>query len=199
MKFKTFLLSALFTFSLYPSHAQEESSLPGNLEQQYQEMKQNAETYNEYKVIRESRLDEWFAVIQDSLQNLKLKVINEKKYSTALNDTIASINLKRDELANSVQEYDYGQTHISVIGIDFTKKGFILLTFIIEAILIIILAVLLFKFFDNQRVTTDTVREHERLVSEYEEYKKRALEKQSKLARELQTARNKLDDLRRKR
>lgn len=196
MKSTVFL--SILLLSIFSAYAQEQN-LPSNLDNQYSDLKEKAETYNEFKVIRETRLDEWYNVIQDSIRNLKSQIVDEKKYSEGLNDTISSINSRMEQLTNSVQEFEHGQTHITVLGIDFTKKGFVILTFIVEAILVIILIILSFKFYDSHRVTSETLREHEHQTQEFEEYKRRALEKQTKLARDLQTAQNRLDELRKKR
>jgi len=199
MKMRSRLLAALILLLPFASTGQDESTSSKDLSQQYKELKEAAETYNDYKVIRESRLDDWFKAIGDSLQSLRSEVRKEENYSSKLNDSIASLNSEMNELNNSMAEYEEGQTHISVLGINFSKKGFVLLFFMIIAALAATLVFLIIKFIDNQRITSETVREHTQLTTEFEEYKKRALEKQTRLARDLQTARNKLEESRRKR
>lgn len=192
------LITVLLSFSI-TAFSQADQSAVKKLVDQYNDLKANTETYNEFKVIREARLDQWFAVVQDSIKTLKTKIVEERSAISKLQDTLSSFDSEKQKLLSSLSEFEYGQTHISVLGIDFSKSGFIVITFIVEIGLLFTLGFLSFRYLDNQRVTSETIKEHNRLQKEFEEYKKRALDKQTRLARDLQTERNRLEEQRRKR
>jgi F0F1-type ATP synthase membrane subunit a len=86
--------------------------------------------------------------------------------------------------------------HISILGIDFKKSLFLTI-----ATAILVFLVLLIIFIVGKMKVMNTVAKEKTVIAdlithEFEEYKRKALEKQTKLARELQNERNKIQELR---
>jgi short subunit fatty acids transporter len=83
-----------------------------------------------------------------------------------------------------------------VIGIPFGKGAFLILTAIIVGGLVVMLVIIM----GRMKIAHGAMKEKEliahTLTQEFDEYKKKALEKQSKLSRELQNERNRLVDMR---
>jgi hypothetical protein len=95
-----------------------------------------------------------------------------------------------------VEEITFDSNHISVLGIPFGKGTFIFLS----AALIAGLVIALFAMLGRMKVLNSGMKEKaliaHTLTQEFEEYKRKALEKQTKLSRELQNERNKIAEQR---
>jgi len=161
------------------------------LRERYGVMKSKSQTFKDYKVIKESVLDGVWRIVQDSV-NVKQANLNQAKRDI---DTLknkldqAKVALKQKE--DSMAETLHASTHISVIGIDVPKGAFLTTVGIIFAGLI---GLALFVV-GRMKLLSKTVQERKLAVNmithEYEEYKRKAMEKQMKLSRELQDERNK--------
>jgi hypothetical protein len=96
----------------------------------------------------------------------------------------------------SVDEITFQSSHISVLGIPFGKGTFIFLA----ATVIAGLALAIFILLGRMKILNSGMKEKaliaHTLTQEFEEYKRKALEKQTKLSRELQNERNKIAEQR---
>ena len=166
-----------------------------DLNSQYSQMLDNAETYTEYKVIKQVKLNSFWQSVQDSI-----KMINGLKEDSRA--TINSQSIKIAELKESVtekekiiQSSDFEKEHISVLGMDINKSAYSITSLILYSLLLAG-AVSIFlqarSCIKDSRLAKANLKE---LENEFEDYKKNALEKQMKLKRELQTERNKLMDM----
>jgi hypothetical protein len=163
-----------------------------SLRERFLLMKTKSQSYQDYKVIKETTLDGVVKIIQDSLQAKDAALRNVKADVNRLKEELNQVNIVLKQKEQSMEEIVYASTHITVLGIDFQKQSFLTL------IVIIFLALLLVVAFFSARLkmSHSTMREKTELLEitsrEYEEYKRKALEKQTKLSRELQDERNKL-------
>jgi hypothetical protein len=143
------------------------------LRERYLVMKTKSQNYQEYKVIKENLLDSWL-----KLQN----ELNESKEALAAKEA-------------SMKDVEHASSHITVLGIDFSKGFFAGLVGVIILGLGLTIAVILYMLKalgNNLKEKADLANA---ISSEYEEYKRKAMEKQTKLSRELQNERNKLMEL----
>lgn len=167
-----------------------------NLKDRFQVMKTGSQTYEDYKVIKEYILDGFWKITMDSV-NKQQASINDlyKRISTLEGELVASQNSNKEQQA-SVEGIVYDSKHISVIGIPFGKGAFLILAAIIVGGLVVMLVIIM----GRMKIARGTMKEKEliahTLTQEFEEYKKKALERQTKLSRELQNERNRLVDMR---
>lgn len=159
-------------------------------------IKEKSQTFKEYKVIKETVLDGFWRILQDSMAAQRSKVSDSRaktlKLQHDLNESIAQLKLKEQ----STKDVVFASTHINVIGIDFTKSGFASFAGIVILGLIVCLGLIIAKLkmmYGSVRERNDTVNS---ITREYEDYKHKAMDKQTKLSRELQNERNKLQELR---
>lgn len=162
------------------------------VKERFQLMKTKSQTYQDYKVIKEYVLDGVLKIIQDSLQAKDNALRSVKADVNRLKEELNQVNLVLKQKDQSMAEIVHASTHITVIGIDFQKKSFLTLVVLLLVALLLVVA-----FFAARLKMFHTVmREKSELLDivskEYEDYKRKALEKQTKLSRELQDERNKL-------
>jgi hypothetical protein len=180
--------SAIFAQEKSPQAVVLEGSY--TLDQRFDLIKAKSQTYQDYKVIKESVLNGLWKITKDSIGKVKGDLNEAKARIAKLENDVLTIEntLKQKELA--VAGITYDSTHISVLGIPFTKSAFLILTTLVVAGLVILLLVLL----GTLRFTRSSLKERiltvDLLTKEYDEYKKKALDKETKILRQLQDERN---------
>jgi hypothetical protein len=161
------------------------------LRERYGIMKSKSQTFKEYKVIKESVLDGVWKIIQDSIAAKEASLDKAQQNINTLNGELSQTKLVLKQKEDSMAETQHASTHINVIGIDFSKGTFLAITGIVFLGLIL----LTLSVLGRMKLLSKTVQERKLAVNmithEYEEYKRKAMEKQTKLSRELQDERNK--------
>jgi hypothetical protein len=198
---KRIVFVALASISFLKSHSQSvpaAAALEGKaktLQERYLLMKAKSESYQDYKVIKEGVMDGVWKISTDTLIKREQQLADaHAKIKSLQNDaTTARTALKAKE--DSMAEVVFASTHINVLGISFTKGLFQALVALgIGALTAVIL-------FLSTRIKSMLAFVHESkaivasVTNEFEEYKRKSFEKQTKLNRELQTERNKLAEL----
>jgi hypothetical protein len=165
------------------------------LRERYLLMKNKSQNYQEYKVIKENILDSWWKIVTDSVSAKQAAIRSSKaeikKLQADLNQNIEALKTKE----NSMKEIVYASTHISVLGIDFDKKVFAGMVGFILLLAGLAIAGILYSIRVIKKNLVDKEELANSISAEYEEYKRKAMEKQTKLSRELQNERNKLQEL----
>lgn len=166
------------------------------LNERFAVMKDKSETFNEYKVIKAYILNGMWKITQDTLQKKDEAIaaandeINQLK--SKLNASLAQIKQKEE----SMEEIVHASTHINVLGIDFGKAFFIGLMASIFVGLLLIVGVVTGRLKMMYYSLKDRMDSENMITKEFENYKRKALEKQMKLSRELQDERNKMAEMR---
>lgn len=188
------ILSSLSTISGQNSKPTDSDNLTG----QFKFLLEKAETYNDYKVIKETRLNEFWRVVEDSVQQLETDIAAAQKI---LSDQYAQI----ENLQQSINEKDellatteFAMAHIRFLGINFSKTSFIFINVILIGGLVVLLALGLFQYNNNRIIARQKVLDYQQLEEEFNTLRSQSLEKQIKLKRELQTERNLIEEMRSK-
>lgn len=190
----TLALSLSFIVMFYmTTQAQEQ---PATLDQQYQELKQNANDYQDYEVIKKFTLNQFWSVVQDSVNNLKSQINNLQARVDDQQNKVKEINQQMQEQKTALEESEYASTRMNFLGMLIRKDVFLTTAGTVFAILIITLAFIGIKFRMNDKLTRRKKRDFEELSAEFEEYRKIVRQREIKIKRELQTAQNKLEEQR---
>ena len=187
------LFACFFIFNLGIAQNQD-STQQVTLTTSLENLMQKSESFNEYKVIKKDLLIEFNKTLKDSLSTInKLKAnayVSIKDQKLKISNLEATI-IEKDALINSS---DDEKNSISVMGITFQKKTYSIISIIIPFLLIVIIIVIWIRSISSIKNTKEANNNLEEIQLELEEYKKRALDTQMKLKRELQTERNKLSE-----
>jgi hypothetical protein len=167
------------------------------LRERFSILKSKSQNYREYKVIKESVLDGVWKIIRDSLAAKDAAIRKSKQDINALNAQLGGVqnNLKQKEA--SMTEVQYASTHITVLGMDMEKGTFLTTMAVLLGALVFVVATVI----SRMKLMNKTLQEKKLAVNmvtnEYEDYKRKAMDKQTKLSRELQDERNKLASINR--
>ncbi|MBX2895951.1 MAG: hypothetical protein KF763_10945 [Cyclobacteriaceae bacterium] len=180
-------------FAQQAAKALEDNKL--ELKERYQVLKTNSQTYEDYKVIKEYVLDGFWKITLDTIRMKEAQLVDEQKKVTELASKLAAAHTEMEKQKASVEGITFDSAHISVLGVHFGKGTFLIITVVIVAALITILIGVAARLKVLQASVKDKTQVADSLTNEFEEYKRKALERQTKLSRELQNERNKLVEL----
>lgn len=193
-----FLLVSFFTYAQTPVQTPAKTAPAPpietaklTLDQRFSLMKSKAQSYNDFKVVKELVLDGVWKITKDSIGKIKTDL---SAAHTKINQLESDVKVAKDNYTQkeaSVADITFDSTHITVLGISFSKSAFVgLATGIIVVLVIGLLAV-----WGTLKYTSTNLKEKTAIVdminNEFDEYKRKALDKESKILRQLQDERNK--------
>ena len=193
----TFAILSLFMFFSVELWGQEAEQVERNLEEQYEYLMKKSTTYQDYKVIKVVGLNQLWQNINDSLGLSHSNYYTAKNEIKRLNDELAAVKDSLSITSASLEESNYNRDRISFIGIPLLKGAYNTVVWGIILILAIIVVVLFMRFIKSNAVTKSTRTDYGKLEEEFENYKKNARENEINLKRDLQTAHNTIEDLKR--
>ena len=196
MKYLILFLFIVGSNSLFAqAGAAPENNKSQSLEERFQNMKSKSESYQDYKVIKAATLDAEWKIFMDSIRANKSIWQDAKRSMATQQNEIKAAQEALKQKESSMADITYSSTHINFAGIDFSKQAFVIMMVILLAGLGLFVVLLLAKL----KLMSSSIREKADLAEvtmrEYEEYKHKALDKQTKLSRELQNERNKLAEM----
>lgn len=168
---------------------------PASLQEQFVFLKEESSTYKDKKIIREARLNRFWVNVKDSLAQVQQQLTATQTKVNTQGEEIGSLNEKLDLQQQAVDDSEHASTHISVLGIDMLKSNFLSFFWITASVLILLLLVALYQYRNSKQVTSKTQYNLRAIQRELEDFRKKSLEKERKLRRELQTERNRVEEL----
>lgn len=174
--------------------AQSREALEGNhnLKDRFEIMKDKAESYNDYKVIKNSILDGVWKISMDSIAKLKNDLRTANATIAKVNGEIKGASDKVKAAETAMEASTYERTHMSLFGMHIAKGVFVTTSIVVVVALIIALLTVLSTFNVLRRSNREKELTIHGIMSEFDAFRKKALEKEVKISRELQSERNKL-------
>ncbi len=201
IKFPFLLSLVLFIYGI-PSinYAQDTTEGEGekNLRTQYNEMLEQSESYTDYKVIKKSTLSQYSRAVRDSLKDNRDEINTLKKEVAQQNSQISQLTNRIAELEEKLATSEELRESLTFIGINMDKSTYHSIVWTLIGGLAIFGAFAYVSFVRSNSVTSKTKKEFDKLQNEFEQHKVKSHEKQIKIARELQTERNTVEELKTK-
>ena len=186
----------LTRLSLHDAVAQVSSAkTPFTLQEQFVFLKEESNTYKDKKIIRETELNRFWTNVRDSLSQVHQQLALTKNNINAQKSEIDTLNAKLESQRQMVEDSEHASTHISVMGIDILKNNFLSFFWITASVLTLLLLGALYQYRHSKMVTSKTQYNLRAIQRELEDFRKKSLEKERKLRRELQTERNRVEEL----
>jgi septal ring factor EnvC (AmiA/AmiB activator) len=172
------------------SFAQNNEAAP-TLDEQFTNMITKSNRWEDFRVVKIKTLENFKANITDSL-------IKAKEDFAAKDEEIARqkemINLLEVQLKNShqmLEEISADKESITFLGFQIYKSTYKNIMWVLTGALSVLLLFFVYRFKRSNSVTQQIKNTLQEIQEEYNNYKKRAMEKEQRLARELQTELNK--------
>ena len=148
-----------------------------------------------YKIIVPSRLTQLFKNVNDTIKKEKAERAGLQQKLTEQVKTIAYLKTEISAKENALNSYTDKLNEISFLGIGFDKSTYN--TIVWGIIMLLVIALIIVVAMSSRKISEGKHRSqlYDEISEEYQTYKSKTVEKERKLARELQDERNKLADL----
>ena len=192
------LYKAIFFFLLFGMQviAQDASkpspaSKNGTIENQFDFVIQKSNNYQDFKVVKKEDLNllkknsmDSIAKFKTALDDLKVKFSTHDAIVTGLNDSLQVVKKELKDLKSA-------QNNVDFLGTPVSKSSYNLIMWSIVSVLLLIVFISFFQMRSAKSFSKSAHNELGKLEEEFEEYKRKALEKEQKLGRQLQDEINK--------
>lgn len=163
----------------------------GSLEEQFNYMVNESSRYQNYKVVPQAWLSTFWNNLQDSLREERGELKEDKILIKAQKKNIENFKSTQDSLNNQIQLLRDERDSLSFLGIPMEKSVYHVLVWAIIAALGAGLILFLGRFRYANSVTRKMKKDNQELQEKVEQLRKRMLEKEQELRRQLQDEINK--------
>ena len=177
----------LMSFSAFSQQSNDTLTLP----EQFDKIYRISSSYQEYKVIKKTRYQKLKSDVVDSIQSLRKEVRTKNQSIQVKNDSIRDIKQILEHLDTDLKQTISEKNSISIFGLYILKSTY---NIIIWSVIILLLALLLYfvYMFKNSHIITKKAQDDlSELEEEFSVHKKKSLEREQKLRRQLQDEINK--------
>ena len=190
---KLLITLLIFTAFTLKSNAQDSISTTNPIQQEFQELIESSNNYQEYKVVNYDDLIDLRDNTNDYIQELKDQITVGKNTANQQEDEIANLEGELKTTQQDLQKVTEEKDNIVFLGLPLTKGTYMAMMWGIVAILILALLFFIYKFKNSNSVTKEAKKRLDDTEREFDAYKKKALEKEQRLGRLLQDEKNKVN------
>ncbi|WGK64919.1 hypothetical protein [Croceiramulus getboli] len=159
---------------------------------QYTEMIESSNSYQDYKVIKKYKLNAFEANLKKEIDGLNAEIESLQSTIDNQESQLESIKQELATTQNSLAETRSEKDSISFLGSQMSKTGYKGLMWGIIAVLLAGLLFFFYRFRNSIALTKEAKKKLDETEMEFDDYRKKALEKEQKMGRLLQDERNKL-------
>jgi len=202
MKFYRILLIVAFLFVTNHQFAQdaegEDDKLSldeGPISNQFDYIAKRSGNYRadgvKYEVVKETNLFKIRKNVLDSISAMNKKTGELKSTIAEHETTITSLNKKLEETTTNLSSVTEEKDSMSFIGIPVSKGTYNFILWTIIGGLFLLLGLFIYRFRNSNILTQEAKQNLSELELEYEDHRRRALEREQKISRQLQDEINK--------
>ena len=192
MKFKHLLLALSLIFTTHFLSAQEENNEEDNtINSQFDEVIESSNNYQDYKVVKRYKLTQLQKNTVNRIESLKEEIVTSNKTIEEQKLKIENLKAELNNTQNNLNQVTEEKDQISFFGIATDKGTYQTIMWVIVFALILILVFFIYKYKQSNVLTKEAKKNLAENEAEFDEYRKKSLEKQQKLGRQLQDEKNK--------
>lgn len=139
-----------------------------------------------YEVVKETNLYKIRKNVLDSIAAMNKKTSELKSTISGHETTINSLNKKLDETTKNLASVTGEKDSMSFLGIQVSKVTYNVILWTIIGGLFLLLGAFVYKFRNSNILTQEAKQNLSELEVEYEDHRRRALEREQKISRQLQ-------------
>lgn len=184
--------SSLFAlFMIFGSHAQTDT-VSGNLvDQEFSELIENSNSYQNYKVVDQGKLTALQRSTANYISGLQQEISATEESLEQQEARIDELNAELENIQAQLQQVSAEKDAIVFLGMPISKIAYQSIMWGIVAILVLALVVFIYRFNKNNQQTKEAKRNLRETEEEFEAYRTKSLEKEQRLGRLLQDEKNK--------
>lgn len=202
MKGFRILIVVLFSFFIGTLTAQETAEVKqelsldkGSIDSQFDFIYKKSGNYRsegkKYEVVRTISLDKLRKNVLDSLKGLETNAVQLKTTIAGHESTISSLNKELEETTNNLTGVTEEKDSMSFLGILVSKVTYNTILWSIIAGLLGLMLLFMYKFRRSNILTQEAKTSLSEVEEEYVDHRRRALEREQKISRQLQDEINK--------
>ena len=184
----------LFIFSLFITiiaFSQEIKKDTLSILNQFDKVYIKSSSYQEYKVIRKITFQNLKNNVVNTIEGIDKELISKNKKNKILKDSIQSINKNLIALESDLNLINIEKNSIYFFGLEIEKSSYKIIIMSTIILLIIMLSYFIYQFKSSYRITSLAKENLLEIENELAIYKKKSLEREQKLRRQLQDEVNK--------
>ncbi len=194
--FVVFFLLGIAILPAQETSKKEELSLDkGTIDSQFEFLFKKSFNYNDkgkkYEVVRSISLDKLRKNVLDSLKGFNARSAKLKATIQEHETTISSLNEKLEETTNNLSRVIKEKDSMSFLGILVSKGTYNTILWSIIGGLLTLMLFFMYKFRRSNTLTQEAKTSLAEVEAEYEDHRRRALEREQRISRQLQDEINK--------
>lgn len=170
---------------------QANDSVSNTLEDQFTDVIQNSNRYQDYKVVKQYKLAALKKNVTDSIAALKSELKIAHDTISAKDSSIDALSASLQTTQADLEESRQKENGISLFGILLTKSTYNTIMWSVIGLLLLLLAIIVIRYRQSNSVTQQSRSKLEEVEQEYEDHRQRTLEREQQLRRKLQDEINK--------
>ncbi|RZS92635.1 tRNA (guanine-N1)-methyltransferase [Aquimarina brevivitae] len=185
------MLFSIFTLSAQEDLSAEEALNKAAIEDQFDILIQKSGRYQDYKVVKQIYLNKLKSNVTDSINNLETSLKERNSQIAQQKNTLDQLQKNLAETNEKLAVITNEKDSISFFGALLNKSTYRTIMWLIIVALLLLLGFFIFKFKNSNTITIQAKNSLADLEAEFEEHRRRALEREQKVMRKLQDEINK--------
>jgi hypothetical protein len=187
---KTLLLVVSLT-GITMASAQEQNSLSSNIGTQFDYILMKSESYRDLKIVKKKWIENLKENVLGSISRTESELSSSKSVLNQQKSQISALQTKLQQTKAELSAYTNSGPTVTFLGIRFNQKLFSTLFTVLLLGSIGAVTFFAFKFKKSNAVTLHSKSVLADLEEEYHEYKRKSIEREQKISRQLQDELNK--------
>lgn len=163
----------------------------GTIDSQFVYLYLISRTQDGIEHVRQSNLDRIRKNVADTIKALTKQIVDLKAKGNDQQATVATLSDSLQQARNDLQVAQREKDSFSFLGISLQKGTYSLLLWSLVFVLAAALAFYIYRYNQSHVITKDAKKAIEQLQTEFDQHRKKSLEKEQKLKRQLQDELNK--------
>ena len=189
-----FFLASLFVVTLSAQTESDKAKLSlndGTIDNQFEYVIKKSNRYQDYKVVKINWLNTLKAHTLDSLNALRKDLSDTQTVVDTQANEISELKTNLTNTQNNLDKTNKEKNSMALFGLQMSKTSYNLLMWTIIAALFVLLILFVYKFKNSNSVTKLTKNTLIDIEEEFEEHRRKALEREQIVRRQLQDELNK--------
>ncbi|MEB2783063.1 hypothetical protein [Algoriphagus persicinus] len=179
-----FMTLPFFTFA--QDSSEDKGSLEsGTIDSQFDYIYSVSNNFQEYKVVKQSNLDQLKSHILDSMRTMRTEVGDLKLLLVSEKDSVKNLNTILATAETEKQEAIAEKDNFSFLGMGIHKAVYSSMMWILVAVLAGALAIFSFQYYSSFRKIKKAQKDLAEVQEEFDNHRKNMLDRERKLKREL--------------
>jgi len=163
----------------------------GTIASQFDYIYNSSNNYQEYKVVKKTSLEKLKNNIVDSLKGMQSKLSNVNSTLSNHDNEVSSLKDSLTQINQELKSTKDQKESFSFLGILLSKGTYNTFVWCLIGILMVALFFYVYRYRQSHTVTAEAKKTLDELKDEFEQHRKKAMEREQKLNRRLQDELNK--------